>query len=479
MNYFTGTDFLPKLDEHAFGLSHPQEILIHTEDSDEPDGPETFLLPKYAPLSSQPQKAVGNSFGLEDIIEVDEHPMLWTHPEEEYSSHLQRSPNQHSYFYSRAHSNHERTSTMRSPSLPMFCPHTSSTHPRRRDRKHSPSWFGSSVQPLLTSLSSPLLRRVRLANSQALWLALYFAFNLLLTLSNKSVLIDFPFPYTMTALHALCSTFGGFTLRWRGYYTSKPLKFRQEMVLAAFSVLYAVNIAVSNVSLNMVTVPFHQVVRAVTPVFTIILSAVLLDARTARMKVTSLAPLILGVAFATYGDYYFTTWGLCLTLLGTVLAALKTIYTNILQSSTHITPASPILLKSIPTLFALRRYLIPPTLGLHPLDLLMRMSPLAFIQCVIYAQVTGELDRLRHFGRPYGFDGLASVSHESYMNSTQTSSNYLAQALDYPGPLIGGLSWSHILVLLVNGGVAFGLNVVSFTANGKNKGLMLCVYSER
>lgn len=177
----------------------------------------------------------------------------------------------------------------------------------------------------------------------------------------------------------------------------------------------------------------------------------------------------------TYGDYYFTTWGLCLTLLGTVLAALKTIYTNILQSSTHITPASPILLKSIPTLFALRRYLIPPTLGLHPLDLLMRMSPLAFIQCVIYAQVTGELDRLRHFGRPYGFDGLASVSHESYMNSTQTSSNYLAQALDYPGPLIGGLSWSHILVLLVNGGVAFGLNVVSFTANGKVGALSMTV----
>lgn len=42
----------------------------------------------------------------------------------------------------------------------------------------------------------------------------------------------------------------------------------------------------------------HQVVRAVTPVFTIIISAVLLDARTARMKITSLAPVIIGVAFA-------------------------------------------------------------------------------------------------------------------------------------------------------------------------------------
>jgi hypothetical protein len=35
---------------------------------------------------------------------------------------------------------------------------------------------------------------------------------------------------------------------------------------------------------------------------------------------------------STYGDYYFTAWGLILTLLGTFLAALKTVITNVIQT---------------------------------------------------------------------------------------------------------------------------------------------------
>jgi hypothetical protein len=87
------------------------------------------------------------------------------------------------------------------------------------------------------------------------WLVLYFMFNLILTLSNKSVLTGFPFPYTLTALHALCSTIGGLALRWRGFYVTQRLSIRQEIALAAFSFVYGLNVAVSNVSLNLVTVP--------------------------------------------------------------------------------------------------------------------------------------------------------------------------------------------------------------------------------
>ena len=36
--------------------------------------------------------------------------------------------------------------------------------------------------------------------------------------------------------------------------------------------------------------------------------------------------------FSTYGDYYFTAWGLLLTLLGTALAAMKTVVTNVIQT---------------------------------------------------------------------------------------------------------------------------------------------------
>jgi len=123
---------------------------------------------------------------------------------------------------------------------------------------------------------------------------------------------------------------------------------------------------------------------------------------------------------STYGDYYCTTTGLILTVLGTLLAAVKTIYTSILQSSPS--------LSNPPHQSSWRRFIIPPRLKLHPLDLLTRMAPLAFVQCVILAHLTGELDRVR----------MWSV-HEM-------------------------TPWS-LTVLCMNGGIAFGLNVVSFTAN--------------
>lgn len=117
-------------------------------------------------------------------------------------------------------------------------------------------------------------------------------------------------------------------------------------------------------------------------------------------------------SLSTYGDYYFTMWGLILTLLGTALAALKTVVTNLIQTGGG------------------------GRLKLHPLDLLMRMSPLAFIQCVIYGWYTGELERVRKYGA---------------REMTKTKA-------------VG---------LLVNGIIAFGLNVVSFTANKKTSALTM------
>lgn len=123
------------------------------------------------------------------------------------------------------------------------------------------------LPPFLDGLRRTLLRSASssdLWNSQWLWLFLYFSFNLLLTLSNKSVLIGFPYPYTLTGLHTLCSTIGCYFLRSRGVYISKPLSKGDQAVLVAFSALYAVNIIVSNVSLQLVTVPVSIITPSVS-----------------------------------------------------------------------------------------------------------------------------------------------------------------------------------------------------------------------
>lgn len=120
---------------------------------------------------------------------------------------------------------------------------------------------------------------------------------------------------------------------------------------------------------------------------------------------------MLGVAFATFGDYSYTGLGFFLTVLGTVLAAVKTVVTNRVQVG---------------------------KLKLHPLDLLLRMSPLAFIQTMIYSYLTGEMALVTEFCRTK-------------------------------------MTMSVFMALLLNGILAFFLNVVSFTANKKTSALTMTV----
>lgn len=86
-------------------------------------------------------------------------------------------------------------------------------------------------------------------DNRYMWLGLYFAFNLGLTLYNKAILLDFRYPWTLTAIHTLCGSIGCYILYFLGYFTPVKLKEQENMVMLMFSVLYTINIAISNVSL--------------------------------------------------------------------------------------------------------------------------------------------------------------------------------------------------------------------------------------
>ncbi len=303
-----------------------------------------------------------------------------------------------------------------------------------------------------------------IARYQAFWLGSYFILNLVLTLYNKFLLVSFPYPYTLTAVHAIFGLVGGTCLRMQNVYQPKSLWGSDYALLVAFSLLYSINIAISNASLDLVTVPvrhlahcisilrlathkFHQVVRATTPFFTTIFSWQLVNARFSRYQLSSMSLVILGVCLATYGDYYFTAWGFILTLFGTVLAALKTLATHEIQTASIV--ARPV--KSHPRLYCLRTpfgavtvslALLPRfrrhCLQLHPIDLLTRLSRLAVLQCVIYAYLVGEVD---------------------YMRQKASKSNAVRQ----------------LILLSGNGVIACALNIVSFEANRRSGALTMGV----
>lgn len=281
----------------------------------------------------------------------------------------------------------------------------------------------SSVQ--YTEVSQPQQPELPLRKKYA-WLAIYFFFNLALTLFNKVVLGAFPFPYLLTAVHALCGTIGCFILNKRGFFTLSRLTDREDITLLFFSFLYTINIAISNVSLKLVTVPFHQVIRATTPLFAMGLNIVLYHSSYPLLTYLSLLLVCAGVGFATFGDYYFKPMGFFLTLLGAFLAALKTVVTNRIQTG---------------------------RLRLSPLELLYRMSPLAFAQTMVYAYLTGEFAVI--------YKGLQASFYPELIDTLATEG----------GEPLFVFTKELGIKLALNGLIAFGLNIVSFTTN-KNTGAL-------
>ncbi|KAK5942279.1 hypothetical protein PMZ80_004842 [Knufia obscura] len=245
----------------------------------------------------------------------------------------------------------------------------------------------------------------------------YFLCNIGLTVYNKAVLGKFTFPWLLTALHAAATSIGCGTMLGLGYFQTTKLSGRENLALLGFSLLYTVNIAVSNVSLAMVSVPFHQVVRGTTPLVTTMIYRFVYGRTFSSATYLSLVPIILGVSIATYGDMVYTRTGFAMTFLGVILAALKTIITNRMMTG---------------------------RLALSFWELLLRMSPLACVQALIFASIQGEMAASIKLLR----NGLLAAP---------TGATALPTPPRAPTMLVP--------ILLGNGALAFFLNISSFRTN--------------
>lgn len=188
-----------------------------------------------------------------------------------------------------------------------------------------------------------------------------------------------------------------------GYFRLSRLGRKENLALAAFSCLFTANIALSNLSLDMVSVPFYQTMRMLTPIFTIAIYRVWYSRTYSSMTYISLIPLIIGAGMTTVGEMSFSDAGFALTIIGVLLSALKTVVTNRFMTG---------------------------SLALPPVEFLMRMSPLAALQALICAFLTGEVAQFRE----------------------KLSTNTYAPT-------------SMVLALAGNGLLAFMLNVSSFNTN--------------
>jgi Triose-phosphate Transporter family len=243
--------------------------------------------------------------------------------------------------------------------------------------------------------------------------------NIGVTLLNKAAFakVHFPYPWFLSAVHMLCNYIGSMIIFWTlrgttvdgktgtrtnssittgstssetfsdieklqgrsspsnhqqlplaarilgGHIDRKVLDTRGYRFMLAFSVLFSMNIAIGNVSLNYVSVNFNQVMRSLVPAITIALGLCLGKYFSFQRKL-AVVPIMMGVAMACFGDMSYTAFGFFVTLFCVFLAALKAVASG---------------------------EMLTGDLKLHPVDLLAHMAPLAMIQCLIVALLSGEI----------------------------------------------------------------------------------------
>ncbi|KAL7927169.1 triose-phosphate transporter family domain-containing protein [Trichoderma austrokoningii] len=241
------------------------------------------------------------------------------------------------------------------------------------------------------------------------WLGTYFFLSLVLTLYNKLVLGMFHFPWLLTFLHTSFASLGTYAMLQMGYFKLSRLGRRENLSLVAFSALFTANIAVSNLSLAMVSVPFYQTMRMLTPIFAIVIFRMWYGRTYSTMTYLSLVPLIIGATMTTAGEMSFSDAGFLLTILGVVLAALKTVVTNRFMTG---------------------------SLALPPVEFLMRMSPLAALQALACATASGEVAGFRDLvrsGEIHLAPASASLAGNGFLalllNISSFNTNKLAGAL--------------------------------------------------
>jgi hypothetical protein len=248
-------------------------------------------------------------------------------------------------------------------------------------------------------------------------ISVYLVLNLLITYSNRSIIAQTSSPYLLTAGHALASYVSTVALsKFQTLQPSSPHNHRQTTIkVLCFSVLFTVNITLSNYTLNLVSLPIHQTIRATAPALTIATN-VYLELRTwssyDRQTYLSLLPIISGVILAANGGRYEASlFGLVLTFAGAVTAVLKTIATNFLQ--TH--------------------------LDMRPIELVRHTAPLAVVQSLVMA---------------YYCDELTNIAYLPRLRSLATGESWSWTALN-----------SLAVLMIVNACLAAALNLISFDAS--------------
>ncbi|CAN4079220.1 unnamed protein product [Withania somnifera] len=137
----------------------------------------------------------------------------------------------------------------------------------------------------------------------------WYLLNICYNIYNKQVLKVFPFPATVTAFQFGCGTLL-ILIMW-GFRLHPIPKISKSQFKAIFllAAIHTLGNLLTNISLGRVAVSFTHTIKAMEPFFTVLLSALFLAERPSLWIVSSLVPIVGGVALASMTEASFNWIG--------------------------------------------------------------------------------------------------------------------------------------------------------------------------
>ena len=147
-----------------------------------------------------------------------------------------------------------------------------------------------------------IIRTLKIGIYFALWFALSTGYNL----QNKVRLNLLPLPWCQSAFSLFVGTAFVMPLWLTGLRKAPILSKEAIMTLLPIAFCHSIGHIGAVVSAGAGAVSFTQIVKAAEPVFTCVLSALILGSRVAPLTVLSLVPIVFGVALASVTELSFT-----------------------------------------------------------------------------------------------------------------------------------------------------------------------------
>ncbi|KAF8390434.1 hypothetical protein HHK36_024960 [Tetracentron sinense] len=153
--------------------------------------------------------------------------------------------------------------------------------------------------------SNSLMQTLQLGSLFGLW----YLFNIYFNIYNKQVLKVFPFPVTITVLQFACGTVLVMLMWTSNLYKRPKISGSQLVAILPLAAVHVLGNLFTNMSLGKVSVSFTHTIKAMEPFFSVVLSAMFLGEIPTLWVVSSLVPIMGGVALASLTEASFNWAG--------------------------------------------------------------------------------------------------------------------------------------------------------------------------